>query len=239
MILGGTCTRNCRFCSVATGNPKGMVDRKEIENSAEVVALLDLKYLVVTSVDRDDLTDFGAGHFAAVVTRIREEHPDTMVEVLVPDFNAVSEHMQTLGDSNPFVIAHNIETVRRLTPSVRDHKASYEQSLDALRYYKKSFPKIATKSSLMVGIGESFEELCEAMDDLRGVGVNIITFGQYLMPSAKHLPVTRFYTPQEFEKLKETAYSKGFEFVASGPMVRSSYKASEYLDFLKNRGSDA
>ncbi len=238
MILGGTCTRNCRFCNVATGNPKGLLNLNEIPNSSEIVAMLGLKYIVVTSVDRDDLKDYGAGHFANVVRKIREDHPKTMVEVLVPDFNCVHEHMSTLGDADPFVIAHNLETVRRLTPSIRDHKASYQQSLDVLQFYKDNYPNIAIKSSIMVGIGETFDELCDAMDDLRAAGVNILTFGQYLMPTKKHIPVERFYSPEEFDQLKEVALQKGFDFVASGPMVRSSYKASEYLEFLKARGTN-
>jgi lipoic acid synthetase len=236
MILGDTCTRACKFCNVKTGNPKGFVNKEEIQNSADMVSMMALKYVVVTSVDRDDLEDLGSGHFADVVRKINQEHPDTKVEVLIPDFNCVEEHMHTLAKSNPFVIAQNVETVKRLTHPVRDRRAGYEQTLNALKFYNDHYPEIATKSSLMVGLGETLEELEVAMDDLRASGVDIITFGQYLQPSLRHLKVEKYYKPSEFEYLKEKAYEKGFKFVASGPMVRSSYKAGDYLEFLENNG---
>lgn len=234
MILGDTCTRACKFCNVKTGNPNGFVNIEEIENASKMVSMMSLRYLVVTSVDRDDLPDYGAGHFAAVVNRIHQDHPDTKVEVLIPDFAVIAEHMHTLAKSNPFVIAQNLETVERLTHPVRDRRAGYKKTLDALEFYKKNYSHIATKSSLMVGLGETKEELIQAMQDLKNVGVNILTFGQYLQPSLKHLEVQKYYKPDEFEWLKEKAYEVGFDFVASGPMVRSSYKASDYLDFLEN-----
>lgn len=234
MILGDTCTRACKFCNVKTGNPNGFVNIEEIENASKMVSMMSLRYLVVTSVDRDDLPDYGAGHFAAVVNRIHQDHSDTKVEVLIPDFAVIEEHMHTLAKSNPFVIAQNLETVERLTHPVRDRRAGYKKTLDALSFYKNNYPNIATKSSLMVGLGETKEELIQAMQDLKNVGVNILTFGQYLQPSLKHLEVKKYYKPDEFEWLKEKAYEIGFDFVASGPMVRSSYKASDYLDFLEN-----
>ncbi|MDP7321836.1 MAG: lipoyl synthase [Bacteriovoracaceae bacterium] len=232
MILGDTCTRACKFCHVKTGNPKGWIDSEEPKKASEMVSLMGLKYLVVTSVDRDDLEDYGAGHFAAVVKKIGNDHPDVKVEVLIPDFACDEIHMRTLAESRPFVIAQNLETVKRLTHPVRDRRASYEKTLGALNFYKKNYPDIATKSSLMVGLGESKEELVEAMTDLYNVGVNIITFGQYLRPTMAHLEVQRYYELDEFEHLKKIAYDIGFDFVASGPMVRSSYKAADYLDFL-------
>lgn len=236
MILGDTCTRACKFCNVKTGNPKGYVNLDEIQKASEMVEVMNLKYLVVTSVDRDDLEDFGAGHFAAVVSEIHKQHPDVKVEVLIPDFNGEPEHMHTLAKSRPFVIAQNLETVKRLTHPVRDRRAGYEKTLNALKFYKDHYPEITTKSSLMVGLGESFEELEVAMFDLKAQGVNIITFGQYLQPSLNHLRVERYYKVDEFEVLKKRAYEIGFDFVASGPMVRSSYKAADYLKFLNDKG---
>lgn len=238
MILGDTCTRACKFCNVKTGNPNGFVNKDEIENASQMVSMMSLKYLVVTSVDRDDLADYGAGHFAAVVERINSDHSDTKVEVLIPDFAVIPEHMHTLAKSEPFVIAQNLETVKRLTHPVRDKRAGYEKTLNALKFYKENYPHIATKSSLMVGLGETMEELIQAMQDLKDVGVNIITFGQYLQPSLRHLEVQSYYKPKEFEFLKEKAYEMGFEFVASGPMVRSSYKAADYLKFLESLGNE-
>lgn len=236
MILGGTCTRACKFCHVDTGNPGGFVDKNEIENAARMADIMKLKYLVVTSVDRDDLSDFGAGHFADVVNAIAQRHSDTLVEVLIPDFNGVEEHMHTLAKSNPFVIAQNVETVKRLTHVVRDRRAGYEQTLDCLEFYKKNYPHISTKTSLMVGLGETYDELVECMVDLRERNVDIVTFGQYLRPTPRHLPVQEYYRPEVFEKLKEKAYELGFKFVASGPLVRSSYKAADYLEHLKKQG---
>lgn len=236
MILGGTCTRACRFCNVDTGNPGGLVNSEEIDKASEMVGTMGLNYIVITSVDRDDLKDLGSGHFANVVNRVHQDHPKTVVEVLVPDFDAIALHMDTIGNSNPFVIAQNVETVKRLTSKVRDKRAGYEKSLSCLSYYKKKFPHITTKTSIMVGLGETWEEILECMDDLRSVEVDIVTFGQYLRPTQGHLKVERYYPPEEFEKLKTIAYEKGFKFVASGPMVRSSYKAHDYLEHLRSQG---
>jgi lipoic acid synthetase len=238
MILGGTCTRACKFCHVDTGNPQGVVDFNEIENASKMVSTMSLKYLVLTSVDRDDLPDYGAGHFANIVNRIRKDHPDTLVEVLIPDFNADEEHMHTLAKSRPFVIAQNLETVKRLTHDVRDKRAGYEKTLSCLKFYKDNYPDIATKSSLMLGLGETHEEIIQAMKDLREAGCNIITFGQYLRPTMRHLAVEKYYKPQEFDNYKDIAYELGFDFVASGPLVRSSYKAHDYLEHLRAKGHD-
>jgi len=236
MILGGVCTRACKFCNVKTGNPKQWLDLEEPKKTAEMAKIMGLNYMVVTSVDRDDLEDFGASHFAKVVEKICEESPKTKVEVLIPDFDGKSEHMHTLAKSGPFVIAQNIETVKRLTYPVRDRRAGYEKSLDCLEFYKNHYPQITTKTSLMVGLGETWEELLEAMDDIRKAQVDIITFGQYLRPTQRHLKVERYYKPEEFDELKRLAYQKGFKFVASGPLVRSSYKAADYLQYLKDQG---
>jgi len=238
MILGGTCTRACKFCHVDTGNPKGLVNLKEIDQAAEMASTMNLEYLVITSVDRDDLPDFGSGHFAGVVKKIREEHPSTMVEVLVPDFDGIEEHMHTLAQSNPLVIAQNIETVKRLTHQVRDKRAGYVKSLSCLDFYKKNYPQNFTKTSLMVGLGESMDEIIECLKDLRIVGVDIVTFGQYLRPTPRHLKVERYYRPEEFATLKKIALDMGFKFVASGPLVRSSYKASDFLKFLQAQNAN-
>lgn len=235
MVLGDTCTRACKFCNVKTGNPKGQIDSKEIQNTVEMVEMMNLRYIVITSVDRDDLEDGGAGHFANIISAVRESHPETKVEVLIPDFHAIEEHMRTLADSNPFVIAQNLETVKRLTHPVRDRRAGYQKTLDALKFYKTHYADIATKSSLMVGLGESRDELIESMKDLRNHDVDILTIGQYLQPSLRHLKAQKYYHPSEFVELKNLAYEIGFEFVASGPMVRSSYKAGEYLDFIEQK----
>lgn len=233
MILGDTCTRACKFCHVKTGNPKGFLNPEEIDNTSKMVGLMSLRYIVITSVDRDDLPDYGAGHFAAVIKRVHQDHPDTKVEVLIPDFAGIPEHMHTLAQANPFVIAQNIETVKRLTHPVRDRRAGYEKTLDCLKFYKDNYPHIQTKTSLMVGLGETWKEIQETLEDVRAAGVDIITFGQYLQPSKRHLNVERFYSPEEFEELKRMALKMGFKFVASGPLVRSSYKAGDFLDYVE------
>jgi lipoyl synthase len=237
MILGDTCTRACKFCHVKTGNPKGFVNPEEIINTSKMVGMMSLRYVVITSVDRDDLEDHGASHFAAVVRKVHEDHPDTKVEVLIPDFGAVEDRMHILGASNPYVIAQNLETVKRLTHPVRDPRAGYEKTLGCLRFYKENYPHIQTKTSLMVGFGESWEEIQEALEDIRKSGVDIVTFGQYLQPSKRHLDVKKFYTPEEFAELKRMAQKLGFKFVASGPLVRSSYKAADFLDYLEAKSA--
>ena len=235
MILGDTCTRACKFCHVKTGNPKGFINQEEIENTSKMVALMNLRYIVITSVDRDDVADHGASHFAAVVERVHKDHPETKVEVLIPDFGVEQERMHTLAKSNPYVIAQNIETVRRLTHPVRDPRAGYNKTLDCLEFYKKNYPHIQTKTSIMVGLGETWAEIQETLEDLRGRGVDIVTFGQYLQPSKRHLAVERYYTPDEFVELKRMALKLGFKFVASGALVRSSYKAADFLDYVEGQ----
>ncbi len=233
MILGDTCTRACKFCNVKTGNPKGFINSEEIENTSKMVGLMSLRYVVITSVDRDDLPDHGAGHFAAVVERVNTDHPETKVEVLIPDFAGDEERMHILAKSKPFVVAQNVETVKRLTHPVRDPRAGYEKTLDCLKFYKTHYPHIQTKTSLMMGLGETWKEIQETLDDIKAAGVDIVTFGQYLQPSKRHLNVEKFYTPEEFEELKRMALKMGFKFVASGPLVRSSYKASDFLDYVE------
>jgi lipoic acid synthetase len=233
MILGDTCTRACKFCNVKTGNPKGFINPEEIQNTSNMVKIMSLRYVVITSVDRDDLPDHGASHFAAVIKKVAEDHPETKVEVLIPDFAGDPERMHTLAMANPYVIAQNLETVKRLTHPVRDPRAGYEKTLDCLRFYKTHYPKIQTKTSLMVGLGETWNEIQEALEDIRQAGVDIVTFGQYLQPSKRHLNVEKFYTPEEFEELKRMALKLGFKFVASGPLVRSSYKAADFLDYVE------
>lgn len=233
MILGDTCTRACKFCHVKTGNPKGLINHEEVENTSKMVAMMSLRYVVITSVDRDDVADHGAGHFAAVVNRVHQDHPETKVEVLIPDFGVVEERMHALAKSNPFVIAQNLETVKRLTHPVRDPRAGYEKTLECLSFYKRHYPHIQTKTSLMVGLGETWNEIQETLVDIRKVGVDIVTFGQYLQPSKRHLDVKKFYSPEEFAELKRMALKLGFKFVASGPLVRSSYKAADFLDYVE------
>ena len=233
MILGDTCTRACKFCNVKTGNPKGFLNPEEIQNTSNMVKIMNLRYIVITSVDRDDLADHGAGHFAAVIKKVNEDHTETKVEVLIPDFDGNAERMHTLAQAKPFVIAQNIETVRRLTHPVRDIRAGYDKTLNCLKFYKENYPLIQTKTSIMVGLGETWPEIQETLEDLRKVDVDIVTFGQYLQPSKRHLNVERFYTPEEFAELKRMAQKMGFKFVASGPLVRSSYKAGDFLDYIE------
>lgn len=232
MLMGDTCTRGCRFCAVKTARKGQPLDPAEPQKIAESVAAMQLDYVVLTSVDRDDLPDQGAGHFAATITALKQAHPRVLTEVLIPDFRGDQQAMRSLLAAQPEVIAHNLETVRRLTPLVRDRKATYQQSLDVLQWFKQADPSRFTKSALMVGLGESEAEILEAMDDLRAVGVDILTIGQYLQPTRKHLPVHEFIPPEQFERLRELGEAKGFLFVASGPLVRSSYRAGEF--FVRN-----
>ena len=233
MILGDTCTRACKFCNVKSGNPGGALDPGEIKNTSEMVGIMKLRHVVITSVDRDDLEDRGAGHFARVVEEIRKNHPEVKVEVLVPDFCGTPRHMHVLARSNPFVIAQNIEVVKRLTDIARDRRAGYEQTLSVLAFYKKNYPHIVTKSSLMVGLGETTEEVIETMRDLRKSEVDILTIGQYLQPAKWNLEVVRYYSLAEFDEFKRAALDFGFKFVASGPLVRSSYRAADSLAFTE------
>jgi lipoic acid synthetase len=228
MILGDVCTRACRFCAVKTGLPTEL-DLQEPERVADSVTLMNLKHVVVTAVARDDLKDGGAAVFAETVRAIRRKNPFTSIEVLPSDMGGKEENLQVLMDAKPDILNHNIETVRRLTPRVRA-RATYDRSLEFLRRAKEMQPNIPTKSSLMIGIGETKEEILETMDDLRANNVDIMTIGQYLQPTKKHLNVIKYYSPAEFEELKEIALSKGFSHCEAGPLVRSSYHADEQVN---------
>lgn len=227
MVMGGVCTRGCRFCSVPTGKP-GPLDPEEPRKASETVGIMGVGYVVITSVDRDDLPDRGADHFARVIERCKQDHPDVLVEVLTPDFAGNPDGPRRIVAARPDVVAHNIESVRRLTPLVRDRRAAYEQSLAVLRAYKAAGAR-HTKTSIMVGFGETEAEVGETLQDLRAAGVDIVTFGQYLRPTqeARHLPVVEFVHPDQFAKYQRMAEAMGFLYVASGPLVRSSYKAGE------------
>lgn len=227
MILGDTCTRGCRFCNIKTGNPNGIVDEEEPQRVSEQVLASHLKYVVITCVDRDDLEDGGAKIFADTITLIKKKSSLIKIESLIGDYQGSYDSLMTLLASNPDVISHNLETVEPLTPMVRDRRATYRNSLQLLERIKSKDPKKITKSSLMVGLGETKEELYQTCIDLRNVGVDIITFGQYLRPTMKHLAVKRYYSIEEFKALEIMARDCGFKFVASGPMVRSSYRAAE------------
>jgi lipoic acid synthetase len=229
MLMGAVCTRACRFCSVDTGNPRGWLDPDEPANVAESVALMGLSYVVLTSVNRDDLPDGGAAHIAACVRAIRERSPATAVEALVPDFQGVLRDVETVVDSGLAVFAQNLETVRRLTHPVRDPRAGYQQTLAVLAHAKRHRADVLTKSSLMLGLGETDEEIFQAMDDLRAAEVDILTLGQYLRPTPNHLPVERFVTPEQFAYYREQGLARGFRECVSGPMVRSSYRAEQAL----------
>jgi len=230
MLMGDVCTRACRFCSVDTGNPRGWLDPEEPANSAESVRIMDLRYVVLTSVDRDDLPDGGAGHYAACIREIKKVNPGTAVEALTPDFQGRLHDVQTVVDSGLEVFAQNVETVRRLTHPVRDPRAGYEQTLKVLEHAKRHKPEVLTKTSLMLGLGETTDEVVETMDDLRAIGVDIVTFGQYLRPTVNHLPVDRYVTPEEFRELRDIGLGKGFMEVVSGPLVRSSYRADRVFE---------
>jgi lipoic acid synthetase len=229
MLMGDVCTRACRFCAVNTGNPKGWLDPEEPDNTARSVQLMGLKYVVLTSVNRDDLADGGAGHYAACVRRVKEQNPATAVEALTPDFLGVLEDVETVVDSGIEVFAQNVETVRRLTHPVRDPRASYEQTLEVLAHAKAHRPEVLTKTSLMLGLGETEGEIRETMDDLREAGVDILTFGQYLQPTAHHHPIARYVSPEEFQQYRDWGLEKGFLEVVSGVFVRSSYRAEQVL----------
>jgi lipoic acid synthetase len=237
MLMGAVCTRACRFCSVDTGNPHGWLDAQEPENAARTVELMRLRYVVLTSVDRDDLPDGGAAHYAACVRAIKQRNPDTAVEALTPDFRGVLADVATVVDSGIEVFAQNIETVRRLTHPVRDARAGYEQTLAVLAHAKRHRPPVLTKSSLMLGLGESDAEIDATLGDLRAAGVDLVTLGQYLRPTLNHLAVERFVTPAEFDRYRERALALGFLECVSGPLVRSSYRAEQALN-RNNAGLD-
>ncbi len=229
MLLGDVCTRACRFCAVNTGNPKGWLDPNEPASTARSVQLMNLKYVVLTSVNRDDLPDGGAGQYAACVREVKEVNPETAVEALTPDFLGVLADVETVVDSGIEVFAQNVETVKRLTHPVRDPRASYEQTLAVLAHAKQYRPDVLTKTSLMLGLGETEEEILQCMDDLRTANVDILTFGQYLQPTANHYPIARYVSPEEFETYRQWGLEKGFLEVVSGVFVRSSYRAEQVL----------
>ncbi len=229
MVLGSVCTRACRFCAVDTGNPRGWLDADEPLNTAKAVQLMGLRYVVITSVDRDDLSDGGADHYAACVREIKRLNPETAVEALTPDFNGVLSHVEKVVDSGLEVFAQNVETVRRLTHPVRDPRATYEQTLAVLAHAKQYRPDVLTKTSLMLGLGEQDHEIVQAMHDMRDSGVDILTLGQYLRPTPNHLAVERYVTPDEFDSYRREGLELGFLEVVAGPLVRSSYRADQVL----------
>jgi lipoic acid synthetase len=230
MLMGSVCTRACKFWSVSTGNPHGWLDPLEPANVADAVALMKLKYVVLTSVDRDDLPDGGAGHYAACIRAIHGRMPDTAVEALTPDFAGRHQHVATVLDAGLATYAQNVETVERLTHPVRDARAGYRQTLDVLKFAKGYAPRTITKTSLMLGLGETDAEIDRTLDDIRTADVDVVTMGQYMRPTQNHLPVERFVTPDQFHQYREMALAKGFLEVVSGPLVRSSYRAERVLE---------
>lgn len=239
MVMGEVCTRKCRFCNVKTGNPKGWLDHDEPRKLAEAVAAMELGYVVLTMVDRDDLEDQGAAHVNACVDHVLDACPDLKVELLAGDFRADESLIGALARGKSHVLAHNVETVERLTRTVRDAKCGYRQSLRTLELFKKLAPTRLTKSSIMLGLGETDDELRQTLADLRAVEVDIVTLGQYLQPSPRHLPVVEYVAPEIFHSWRLVAEEMGFLFCASGPLVRSSYKAGELFTEQYLRKQDA
>ncbi len=236
MLMGDVCTRGCRFCAVKTGNPRGWLDHDEPRKVATGAEIPGLRYIVLTSVDRDDLEDFGAGHYAETIRLLKEAKPELLIEALTPDFQGRADCIQTLVDSGVDVFAHNIETVERLHRRVRDVRATYAQTLAVLRTAKELRPDVTTKSSIMLGLGETDDELRTTMQDLRAAGVGILTLGQYLQPTKRHIEVERYVEPAEFDAWKRVAEEElGFDYCASGPLVRSSYKAAENFILSRER----
>lgn len=229
MLMGEVCTRGCRFCNVKTGNPKGKLDLEEPRKVSEAISQMGLDYVVLTSVDRDDLPDEGSGHFAETVARLKASVPDLIVEVLTPDFKGNESYVAKIVDAAPDVFAHNVETVERLQKRVRDPRANYQQSLRVLGYVKERDSSRYTKTSIMLGLGETDPEILQTLKDLRAVGCDVVTFGQYLQPHKRHLPVEAFVTPEKFTEWRYQAEAMGFLYVASGPLVRSSYRAGEFF----------
>jgi len=225
MILGNICTRRCKFCAVPNGKPLPP-DEKEPEKLAETVRIMDVKHCVITSVDRDDLDDQGAGIWARTITEVKRVNPETRIEVLIPDFRGKEELIHQIIDAGPDVISHNLETVERLTPFVR-FASKYRRSLDVVRYVAQNY-KIA-KSGIMLGLGETHEEVLQTMDDLREAGCKVMTIGQYLAPTATHMPVVEYIEPAQFAEYRRIGLEKGFSFVESSPLVRSSYRAEEHV----------
>ena len=229
MLMGDVCTRACQFCAVNTGNPKGWLDPEEPAKTARAVQLMGLGYVVLTSVNRDDLEDGGASHYAEVVKAVKALNPDTAVEALTPDFLGDRLAVEVLLDSGLEVFAQNVETVQRLTHPVRDARAGYRQTLEVLAHGKQYRPDVLTKTSLMLGLGESEDEIIECMDDCRAHGIDVITLGQYLQPTRHHYPIARYVTPDEFEHYRQLGLERGFREVVSGTLVRSSYRAERVL----------
>ena len=229
MLMGEVCTRGCRFCNVKTGNPRGKLDLDEPRKVATAISQMGLDYVVLTSVDRDDLPDEGSAHFAEAVWRLKDSSPNLIVEVLTPDFKGKEPHIAAVVDAGPDVFAHNIETVERLQKRVRDPRAGYAQSMRVLEYVKERDETRFTKTSVMLGLGESDVEVRQTLRDLRAVGCDVVTFGQYLQPQSRHLPVESFVTPTRFAEWQTEAEAMGFLYVASGPLVRSSYRAGEFF----------
>ena len=239
MLLGEVCTRACRFCHVKTGNPEGIVDTKEPLQTAESIQKMKLSYVVLTMVDRDDIADGGSGQVAKTVRKINELNPQVKIEILAGDFRGQLSSVDKVLKSGIQVYAHNIETVRRLSPRVRDRRADYDQSLKTLEHVKTSQTKVRfTKSALMLGLGETKEEVIESMRDLRTVGCDFITIGQYLRPTKKHLSIKEFVSPEVFKEYENIALELGFLSVASGPLIRSSYKAKEFYKKALKRLED-
>jgi len=234
MLLGSVCTRACKFCAVDTGNPKGSLDKDEPLKVATSISHMNLKYAVLTSVNRDDLKDGGAEHFSDTVKAIKEKAPQVLVEALVPDFLGNKLSIETLLNSQLEVFAQNLETVKRLTKKVRDPRAGYDQTLDVLSYAKEYSPSVITKSSLMLGLGETEQEITSSFLDLRNAGVDVLTLGQYMRPTINHLPVEKWYSPEEFKYFERLANEVGFLEVASGPMVRSSYRADKIAHLIRD-----
>jgi lipoic acid synthetase len=230
MLMGKVCTRACQFCAVDTGNPHGWLDADEPENSARTVELMGLRYVVLTSVDRDDLPDGGARHYADCIRAIKARCPQTAVEALTPDFAGTLADVATVVDSGVDVFAQNLETVERLTKRVRDARAGYRQTLDVLAFAKRHRADVLTKSSLMLGLGETDDEIVAALDDLKQAAVDVVTFGQYLRPTPNHLPVERYVTPEQFERYRQVGLERGFLEVVAGPLVRSSYRADRVFE---------
>ncbi len=233
MLLGEVCTRACRFCAVATGWPGGKLDPEEPARVAKAAKALGLSYVVLTSVDRDDLPDGGAGQFAAAIRALRRELPEAAVEALIPDFSGDRGALEVVVEAGPQVVGHNLETVRRLTPKVRDPRAGYDLSLSVLRTLKELAPGLVTKSSLLLGLGEREEEIEEALADLRAAGVDILVLGQYLRPTPRQLPVERYVPPREFRRWEARARALGFRGVMAGPLVRTSFRAAQVFSALR------
>ena len=229
MLMGEVCTRGCKFCNVKTGNPKGILDPLEPEKVAYSISQMNLEYIVLTSVDRDDLPDQGSSHFARTIRTIKKLDSHVIVEVLTPDFRGELELVESLVEAKPDVFAHNVETVERLQATVRDPRAGYHQSLSVLKAVKKFDPTRYTKTSLMLGLGEKDEEILQTLKDLRAIDCDVVTFGQYLQPSPRHLKVQEYVTPEKFKYWQKVAEEMNFVYVASGPLVRSSYRAGEFF----------